>query len=264
MISDILSYLNARLPNISAVARPLCQLVEETGKDGNLRTFPVVYDGKGNLDYITRFDWRTGMSFWLKNGAEDIELLDRVRANKERVQITIPLKFHWIGTRSTWQNDTQYLEQYILLALQKAVTVDNIPSLRATLGLDRIKTVVTNRQYGAETLDGVFDNIDLRLPLDMAAAMLEVDLILTGDADCIVGESCATPGGIAPISCDIELRRLHDFVAPYSYCGTAYLGTPTSTPTWTIYRIQVANDGSITIESAVNVEWDNRYTAIYT
>ena len=28
--------------------------------------------------------------FWLKNGAEDIELLDRIRANKERVQITIP------------------------------------------------------------------------------------------------------------------------------------------------------------------------------
>jgi len=64
MISDILSYLNAQLPNISAVARPLCQLVEETGKDGNLRTFPAIYDGKGNLDYITRFDWRTGMSFW--------------------------------------------------------------------------------------------------------------------------------------------------------------------------------------------------------
>jgi len=77
-----------------------------------------------------------------------------------------------------------------LLALQKAVSVDNIPSLRATLGLDRIKTVVTNREYGAETLNGVFDNIDLRLPLDMAAAMLEVNLIITGDLNCIVDASC--------------------------------------------------------------------------
>jgi hypothetical protein len=153
------------------------------------------------------------MSFWLKNGAEDIELLDRVRANKERVQITIPLKFHWIGTRSTWQNDTQYLEQYILLALQKAITVDNIPSLRATLGLDRIKTVVTNREYGAETLDGVFDNIDLRLPLDMAAAMLEVDLTITGDLNCIVGASCP---GIADLllleSGDFILTETNDFI----------------------------------------------------
>lgn len=264
MISDILSYLNARLPNISAVARPLCQLVEEIGKDGNLRTFPVVYDGKGNLDYITRFDWRTGMSFWLKNGAEDIELLDRVRANKERVQITIPLKFHWIGTRTTWQNDTQYLEQYILLALQKAITVDNIPSLRATLGLDRIKTLVTNRQYGAETLEGVFDNIDLRLPLDMAAAMLEVDLVITGDMDCIVGDTCATPGGVAPISCEIDLVRKHDFVSPYSYCGTAFLGTPTSQATWTIFRIQVNNNGSVVVLEATNVAWDNRLSVIYT
>jgi hypothetical protein len=98
----------------------------------------------------------------------------------------------------------------------------------------------------------------------MAAAMLEVNLILTGDADCIVGESCASPGGIAPISCEIDLARKHDFVAPYSYCGTAYLGTSTSTPTWTIYRIQVANNGSITIKTAVNVAWDNRLTAIYT
>jgi hypothetical protein len=71
------------------------------------------------------------------------------------------------------------------------------------------------------------------------------------------------PPSIEPV-CEIPLRRLSDFVAPYSYCGTAYLGTSTSTPTWTIYRIQVANNGSITIQSAVNVAWDNRLTAIYT
>jgi len=129
------------------------------------------------------------------------------------VQITIPLKFHWIGTRSTWQNDTQYLEQYILLALQKALTVDNIPSLRATLGLDRIKTVVTNREYGAETLDGVFDNIDLRLPLDMAAAMLEVDLTITGDLNCIVGASCPTIADLLLLeSGDFILTETNDFI----------------------------------------------------
>jgi len=74
------------------------------------------------------------------------------------------------------------------------------------------------------------------------------------------GGSIRSISEIAPI----ELQRLHDFVAPYSYCGTAYLGTPTSTPTWTIYRIQVANDGSTTIQSATNVAWTDRYIVIYT
>ena len=100
------------------------------------------------------------------------------------------MKFHWVGSRCAWQNDTQYLEQYILLAIQKAVSFDNIPSLRSTLGLDRIKTIVRNRQYGIETLDDAFEGIDLRLPLDMGAAMLEVDLIITGDLNCIIGASC--------------------------------------------------------------------------
>ena len=264
MISDILNYLNAQLPNIAAVSRPLCQLVTEVNKNGEPRTFPAIYEGNGSLDYVSRFDWKGGMMFWLKNGAEDIELLDRIRANKERVQITIPLKFHWVGSRSVWQNDTQYLEQYILLAIQKAVSFDNIPSLRSILGLDRIKTIVRNRQYGIETIGDVFEGIDLRLPLDMGAAMLEVDLVITGDMDCIVGDTCATPGGVAPISCEIDLVRKHDFVSPYSYCGTAFLGTPTSQATWTIFRIQVNNNGSVVVLEATNVAWDNRLSVIYT
>jgi hypothetical protein len=59
----------------------------------------------------------------------------------------------------------------------------------------------------------VFDNIDLRLPLDMAAAMLEVDLTITGDLNCIVGASCP---GIADLllleSGDFILTETNDFI----------------------------------------------------
>jgi hypothetical protein len=71
------------------------------------------------------------------------------------------------------------------------------------------------------------------------------------------------PPSIDPV-CTIPLRRLFDFVSPYSYCGTAFLGTPTSQATWTIFRIQVNNNGSVVVLSATNVAWDNRLSVIYT
>lgn len=56
----------------------------------------------------------------------------------------------------------------------------------------------------------------------------------------------------------------HQWVSPYSYCGTATSGSATSDSVWDITRIQVASDGSTTIKHALSVKWDDRLTAIYT
>lgn len=65
-------------------------------------------------------------------------------------------------------------------------------------------------------------------------------------------------------SADITGERRNDWNSPYNYCGSAPIGSATSSNVWTIYRIQVAGDGSTTVKSATSVSWDDRYIVIYT
>jgi hypothetical protein len=68
----------------------------------------------------------------------------------------------------------------------------------------------------------------------------------------------------SPIVNKLNSERRNDWVAPYSYCGSAPNGSAESASVWTIYRIQVASDGTVTTLSATNVKWTDRLTAIYT
>jgi hypothetical protein len=67
-----------------------------------------------------------------------------------------------------------------------------------------------------------------------------------------------------PIVNKLNSERRNDWVAPYSYCGSAPNGSAESASVWTIYRIQVASDGTVTTLSATNVAWTDRTIIIYT
>ena len=67
-----------------------------------------------------------------------------------------------------------------------------------------------------------------------------------------------------PIVNKLNSERRNDWVAPYSYCGSAPNGSAESASVWTIYRIQVASNGTVTTLSATNVKWTDRLTATYT
>ena len=58
-------------------------------------------------------------------------------------------------------------------------------------------------------------------------------------------------------------EKEHDFISPYSYCGTAPQGTLISESFWDITRIEVASDGSVTTALATDVAWTDRETATY-
>jgi hypothetical protein len=63
---------------------------------------------------------------------------------------------------------------------------------------------------------------------------------------------------------DIRIRR-HDYVAPYSYCGTAPNSSFTEAdPVWEITRIQILDSGNTIVTKATNVAWVNRSTSTYT
>jgi len=48
-----------------------------------------------------------------------------------------------------------------------------------------------------------------------------------------------------------------------NYCGTAPNGSSESSSVWTITRLTISSDGSVTTAVATNVKWDDRETSIY-
>lgn len=59
-------------------------------------------------------------------------------------------------------------------------------------------------------------------------------------------------------------EKRSDWVYPYSYCGTAPLGSAESASVWLIYRITCYDNGTVLVQSASSVNWTNRYTHTYT
>ena len=58
-------------------------------------------------------------------------------------------------------------------------------------------------------------------------------------------------------------EKRHAYANDTSYCGQAPLGSPESLPYWTITKIVVNSNGSVTITKAYNAVWTNYLTTSY-
>ena len=58
-------------------------------------------------------------------------------------------------------------------------------------------------------------------------------------------------------------RRYDGTSATTQYAGYAASGSSESDSVWTITRLTIASDGSVTTASATNVAWSNRASVIY-
>lgn len=57
--------------------------------------------------------------------------------------------------------------------------------------------------------------------------------------------------------------RRHEWTGTYDYCGTAAVGAAESASVWTITRIAINSNGSVTTGVATGVKWTDRATATY-
>lgn len=59
-------------------------------------------------------------------------------------------------------------------------------------------------------------------------------------------------------------ERRHDLVNPYDYCGVAPSGSAETSAVWTITRLTMAADGTVTATDILyNVKWSDRLTLIF-
>jgi hypothetical protein len=68
--------------------------------------------------------------------------------------------------------------------------------------------------------------------------------------------------GSGDIVTSVQLSYRHDFNV-YDYLGKAASGSSEGANVWTITRLTIASDGSVTKGTATNVNWTDRYTHIY-
>lgn len=107
---------------------------------------------------------------------------------------------------------------------------------------------------------------------DTFGAQLDSGVIVSGGSEIIVAPDATvdrdgTPFSIVPSGGTINVpsntyQILSDTVSNINYIGVSPTGTATSGQ-WTINKITVALDGTITVATAVG-PWDDRYTLIYT
>ena len=93
---------------------------------------------------------------------------------------------------------------------------------------------------------------------------LKQDLLKSGkNIKTINGSSLLGSGDLVVTGGAGAVEKRHEWVSPYSYCGTAPDGTLDSASTWEIKRIEVLLNGTTNIMSASLVSWNDRLTTTY-
>jgi hypothetical protein len=72
------------------------------------------------------------------------------------------------------------------------------------------------------------------------------------------------PGPAGPPGPGTALSRRHANADGFDYCGRAPAGSAEDDAVWTVRRITVAPEGSVTAATAGPVKWTDRETASYT
>jgi hypothetical protein len=94
----------------------------------------------------------------------------------------------------------------------------------------------------------------------LTALGLKQDTLVSGtNIKTINGDSVLGSGDIVT---SIQLSYRHDFNV-FDYLGKAASGSSESANVWTITRLTIASNGSVTKGVATNVNWTDRYTHIY-
>ena len=78
------------------------------------------------------------------------------------------------------------------------------------------------------------------------------------------GESLLGSGNLIVTGGVGAVEKRHEFIFPYSYCGTASSGSLETDSVWTITRIKVFPNGTTDIKTATTITWTDRLIVIYT
>jgi hypothetical protein len=119
---------------------------------------------------------------------------------------------------------------------------------------------VTKTQVGLSNVDNTSDANKPVSSATQTALNAKQDTLVSGtNIKTINGDSIVGSGNIIT---SVELEYRHDFNV-FDYLGKAPSDSLESDNVWTITRLTIASDGTVTKGVATNVNWTDRYTHIY-
>lgn len=150
----------------------------------------------------------------------------------------------------------------VLIAFEKlqAQITANITALTTHVADTSNPHAVTKAQVGLSNVDNTSDaNKPVSIATQTALDLKQDTLVSNTNIKTINGESILGAGNIVT---SVELEYRHDFNV-FDYLGKAPSDSLESDNVWTITRLTIASDGSVTKGVATNVNWTNRYTHTY-
>lgn len=192
MLAEVIENRNTQISglNLFREVRGLCEYIEKPKADGELMTFPALYEGNDALKFVTSYDFRNGVCFHVMNGQITNELLDTgLRANNDLIRVTYPLQLIAIHRRSII-DDTNYTPEKLGQNLLHILRDRSINSLRATLDLNRIGVEVGSIDTDKARIDDVFQNVDIKFKHELMIVVIEYNIILEGYDNCFTQYTC--------------------------------------------------------------------------
>jgi hypothetical protein len=185
MKSAIASYFQKQLEkkNIFASVHGLAELITETKSDGTgSKTFPALYKGNDALRYVTNFDYKNGLAFFLK-GDESITEGESKRGDSRYMTYSVNLQFYCIVKRAN--------EDELINELLNVLQIDNKKSNRAAFGVNAVRAFVSSYTTGADNvLPDIFSGIDIKAGHDMSYINMTVSFTASYYDSCIKIKCC--------------------------------------------------------------------------
>lgn len=183
MLNDTVKYLASRLsalPYIKTVSG-IVDIVEQPSlSGGDPMLYPAVYTGSDSLRFVTSYDFRTGLAFFLRGRAtKTIEAGKRAGATyiqeRQRPELVI------IAARPDKESTDN-----MLATLTKTLTVRNTTEARTATGSTVIRGIPASfATEPDDVLRDVFANVDIPHRHDLVFVRAELDITSYYYTDCI-------------------------------------------------------------------------------
>ncbi len=178
MISDVITYLNAKLTTLGFFNNVIC-LAERIEREG--RVYPALYASGGNYVEIN-LDNSGSTCYWRKNGNVSVNEEDNVSGIGVQYRTNIPLKF--VGFIPKTYADNQYFADNIIAEIIGNLTTSN-SALKQALKAKVARVTATSyntdgRLVGLEE----YDNINFEPNYTHAYFSIDFNIIFVTNNQC--------------------------------------------------------------------------------
>jgi hypothetical protein len=144
---------------------------------------PAFYNGNDEMKSITKFDFKTGVCFFLPNGAMSIADADESPiASQYFKKLSQPYSFFALIKTGTGDTDDAYYSGDLALAVLKAISLYNNKTLREDLKVSILQTDLTRIETNSET---VFAELKLKPQHNLTAIRVDFSVVAQGNINCL-------------------------------------------------------------------------------